>query len=91
MGSLCSKLSLCSKFSTHQGGHTVLGQGSTVGGEAEGPNDPNPSDPRAAAAAAAERRAKESRKGGKLAKQLEAQRGRTKAPSPEPPDRLVWD
>jgi len=79
--------SLCSKFSTHQGGHTVLGQGSTVGDEA----DPNPVDPRAAAAAAAERRANERDKGGKLAKQLAAQRGRAKPPSPEPPDRVVWD
>jgi len=66
-----------------------LGQGSTVGDEAEGPN---PVDPRAAAAAAAERRANErDTKGGKLAKQLAAQRGRGKQPSPEPPDRLVWD
>ena len=43
----CSKF--CSKSSTHEGGHTVLGD------EAE---RPKPSDPRAAAAQAAEHRQK---------------------------------
>jgi hypothetical protein len=48
MGSLYSKL--CSKISTHEGGHTVLNN-NTLGGEADG------SDPRTAAANAALRRA----------------------------------
>jgi len=69
-----------------------LGHGSIVGGEADGPN---PVDPRAAAAAAAQQRLElaneRGTKGGKLAKQLEAQRGKGKPPSPEPPERLVWD
>ena len=56
MGSLYSKLcaELCSKSSTHEGGHTILNH-NTVGGEVDGSN---PSNPRAAAAEAAERRAK---------------------------------
>jgi len=63
-----------------------------VGDEAEGPN---PVDPRAAAAAAAEHRVFQAKqrdtKGGKLAKKLAEQKGRDKQPSPELPDRLVWD
>jgi hypothetical protein len=49
MGSFCSKL--CSKSSTHEGGHTVLNN-NTLGGEP----GPNPIDLRAAAAGAAYRR-----------------------------------
>jgi hypothetical protein len=54
---LCSKFSkfcskFCSKSSTHEGGHTVLGQGD----EAGHPNPPNPSDARLAAVKAAEQR-----------------------------------
>ena len=57
MGSLYSKLcsELCSKISTHEGGHTILNN-NTLGSEAGGSN---PSDLRAAAADAAERRRKE--------------------------------
>lgn len=44
--------SLCSKSSTHEGGHTILGPGDA------GSTSLNRPDPRAAAAEAAERRVK---------------------------------
>jgi len=56
LSSLYSKLcsNLCSKSSTHEGGHTVLNSNTLGGGEVD---DANPLDHRDAAAKAAERRA----------------------------------
>jgi len=93
MGSLYSKLcsELCSKPSTHEGGHTILNN-NTLGGQAV--NDgANPSDPRVAAAEAAERRAREAQQrgiidgGGKLAKKTAA----AAAAAAQEEQRLVWD
>jgi len=84
--------SLCSKFSTSEGGHTVLGSGPHDAGDS---SLNRPSDPRTAAAEAAERRAKlaQSRgtKGGKLAKQLAEQGSAKPGPQPREEERLVWD
>jgi len=83
MGSLYSKL--CSKSSTLEGGHTVLGEA----------DSPKPSDPRAAAANAAELRLSAAQqrgtKGGKLAKQLAEQNSSKPVPTPREEERLVWD
>jgi len=84
--------SLCSKASTHSGGHTVLGPTSQ-------PVQDRP-DPRNAAAEAAERRRQtEQSRGthssnpsrGKLAAQLEASKTAPRLPEPRQEEGLVWD
>ncbi|EPQ60806.1 hypothetical protein GLOTRDRAFT_68774 [Gloeophyllum trabeum ATCC 11539] len=96
--------SLCSKSSTHNGGHTVLGSNSSA--QVLGGNAPSEQssrvDPRSAAAQAAERRMKEAQtrgtnasnpNQGRLAAQAEAAaRNANKAlPSEREDSRLVWD
>ncbi|KAJ3734905.1 hypothetical protein DFJ43DRAFT_1062115 [Lentinula guzmanii] len=87
--------SICSKPSTHSGGHTVLGSISDNNNDASRTNE---ADPRAAAAEAAERRLKASQmrgthssnpNRGKLAAQ--ASKPAKVTPEPEQEERLVWD
>ncbi|KAF8203642.1 hypothetical protein BJ912DRAFT_204551 [Pholiota molesta] len=95
--------SLCSKSSTYEGGHTVLGSG-PVNSNTAAPSQPASSsqriDPRAAAAEAAERRLQAAQKRGtksgnpqqgKLASQLAKQNSSKAAPPAQEEQRLVWD
>ncbi|KJA29222.1 hypothetical protein HYPSUDRAFT_32609 [Hypholoma sublateritium FD-334 SS-4] len=96
--------SLCSKSSTLEGGHTVLGSG-PVNSNAPASNRPGASsqrtDPRAAAAEAAERRLKAAQargtntgnpKQGKLASQLAKQNSAKPGTQAQAePAQLVWD
>ncbi|KAJ3719903.1 hypothetical protein EV361DRAFT_963480 [Lentinula raphanica] len=88
--------SICSKPSTHSGGHTVLGSRSDNNNN--GPPPTNQTDPRAAAAEAAERRLKASQmrgthasnpNRGKLAAQ--ASKPAKAVPEPQQEERIVWD
>ncbi|KAF9056187.1 hypothetical protein BJ165DRAFT_1398916 [Panaeolus papilionaceus] len=94
--------SLCSKPSTHEGGHTVLGSSAnnTLGGSNAG--RPAPPDRRLAAAEAAERRKQAAQKRGtndtnpnqgKLAGQLAKQSSSKPMPTRQEEERLValWD
>ncbi|EIW64681.1 uncharacterized protein TRAVEDRAFT_139761 [Trametes versicolor FP-101664 SS1] len=90
--------SLCSKSGTVSGGHQVLGSASSSGPTGQ-PDGTRP-DPRAAAAEAAERRMKASQargthsanpNAGRLAAQLEAQKGAPRVPEPRQQEQLVWD
>ncbi|KAJ7487616.1 hypothetical protein B0H11DRAFT_2014115 [Mycena galericulata] len=81
--------SLCSKGSSHSGGHTVLGSAADV------PASGRPDDPRAAALQAAEARLQASKARG-TPKQgaLAAQAGKSSSrrePEPQQEERLVWD
>ncbi|KAI9063054.1 hypothetical protein FKP32DRAFT_1676946 [Trametes sanguinea] len=87
--------SLCSKPGTVSGGHQVLGSATSTGS----PDGTRP-DPRAAAVEAAERRQKAAQargvassnpNAGRLAAQLEAQKGAPRVAEPSQPERLVWD
>ncbi|KAF4572898.1 hypothetical protein AB1N83_000459 [Pleurotus pulmonarius] len=89
--------SLCSKSSTHSGGHTVLGSTGSVGTR-PAPGASSPPDPRAAAAAAAERRQQAEQARGTHAANpkrghLAAQVGKTSSATANnrKDDRLVWD
>ncbi|KAF8872133.1 hypothetical protein CPB84DRAFT_1799897 [Gymnopilus junonius] len=93
--------SLCSKSSTHEGGHTVLSSGPNSPANANsGAAASRPSNPRLAAAEAAERRLQAAqRRGtneanpqrGKLAGQLAKQNSSKLVPEAQQPERLVWD
>ncbi|EIN13729.1 hypothetical protein PUNSTDRAFT_129405 [Punctularia strigosozonata HHB-11173 SS5] len=91
--------SMCSKSSTHEGGHTVLGSGSDANQNSLGGSAHRREDPRAAAAAAAEARLKrEQERGthasnpnrGRLASKLEASKAAKTTPEGVP-DRVIYD
>ncbi|KAJ7103515.1 hypothetical protein B0H15DRAFT_812545 [Mycena belliarum] len=84
--------SLCSKGSTHSGGHTVLG--SSAGSPAVSSGS-RPDNPRLAASQAAEARLKASKaRGTPNQGALAAQAGKSSSrrePEPRQEERLVWD
>ncbi|PPR06908.1 hypothetical protein CVT24_011598 [Panaeolus cyanescens] len=92
--------SLCSKPSTYEGGHTVLGSSATNTPGGSNAGRPPPPDHRLAAAEAAERRKQAAQKRGtndanpnqgKLSGQLAKQNSSKPMPTRKEDERLVWD